>query len=40
MSFEFILIAVLAAWVVVDERRITRLEKEIEDLRKDEKCKR
>ena len=36
MSFEFILIAVLAAWVGVDERRLTRLEKEIENLRKDE----
>ena len=35
MSFEFILIAVLAAWVGVDELRLTRLEREVKNLRKD-----
>lgn len=35
MSFEFILIAVLAAWVGVDELRLTRLGREVKNLRKD-----
>ncbi|CUU80326.1 Uncharacterised protein [Campylobacter hyointestinalis subsp. hyointestinalis] len=33
MSFEFILIAVLAAWIGVDEWRLTRLENEVKNLK-------
>lgn len=33
MSLDFILIIILAAWVGVDEWRLTRLEKEVKDLK-------
>ncbi len=33
MSFEFILIAVLAAWVGINEWRLTRLENEVKNLK-------
>lgn len=33
MSFEFILIVVLAAWVGINEWRLTRLENEVKNLK-------
>ena len=33
MSLEFVLIVILAAWVEIDEWRLTRLENEVKNLK-------
>lgn len=33
MSWDFVLILILSAWVGVDEWRLTRLEKEVKNLK-------